>query len=114
MQNQTYSDQALDYYGNMFVNANLHERGINFNIFMEMPEDILVSVANKFEQNYKPLLNIQTEEKLRIESDEIYQLEQELEEELQNDAEVCIRNRTHIEKMRHRSWPRKQQKYQQQ
>ncbi len=114
MGKQTYTDAELNYYGDIFVNALLHEQGIHFNIFMQQPEDILVAVAKKHEQSYKPLLNIQNVKKLRLESDEIFQLEQELEEELQHDAEVCIRNRTPIEKMRHHSWPRKQQKYQQQ
>lgn len=109
---QTWSDEELEFWANLYRDNNIGACDIRFDTFMEQPHEIMAALAanGHIEGNdYLSLLPVQERIQRRLD----LRTPLGLLEELENDPHIVNRNGTYIEPLHHHAHPRRKRIYSQ-
>jgi len=105
----TYDDSYIDYWGQEYLSRSLSSYGIQFELFLAMPEAILAAIDEAYPDGHLPLLPAQQRVQRKIDLQtplgELEGLKQH--EALERDHQVVNRNGTFIERLKHHMWRRR-------
>ncbi|PCJ88579.1 MAG: hypothetical protein COA54_02350 [Thiotrichaceae bacterium] len=104
----TYTDEHLEYWGNVYLREKLKQYGIVFEMFLRMPQQILDSIKK---HQFKPLLSAQRVVAAQIRHEDAMRELQKREEKRLDGENKGRRNGAPFESLHHHRYAHKKPKY---